>query len=107
VTFSPEVLGESEARFHKGPVASCRWRIDAGGRAAIRSIAEDVGRARCRRPLENRGLICGGLVAALLRRADMFEPLADVEKKSSGKTMRVIGIVMAVLALILLVVSFA
>jgi hypothetical protein len=37
----------------------------------------------------------------------MFEPLADVEKKSSGKTMRVIGIVMAALALILLVVSFA
>jgi hypothetical protein len=41
------------------------------------------------------------------RRVDMFEPLADVEKKSSGKTMRVIGIVMAALALILLVVSFA
>jgi hypothetical protein len=36
----------------------------------------------------------------------MFEPLADVEKKSSGKTMRIIGLVMAALAVVLLVVSF-
>jgi hypothetical protein len=53
------------------------------------------------------GSVFAGLVTAAPRRVDMFEPLADVEKKSSGKTMRVIGIVMAALALILLVVSFA
>jgi hypothetical protein len=52
-------------------------------------------------------LIFGGVLVALPRRVDMFEPLADVEKRTSGRTMRVIGIVMAVLALILLVISFA
>jgi hypothetical protein len=37
----------------------------------------------------------------------MFENLEDVEKKGSGRTMRIIWIVLAVAAVILAIVSFA
>ena len=37
----------------------------------------------------------------------MFEPLSDTEKKSSGRTMKIIWIVIAVVAVILAIVSFA
>lgn len=37
----------------------------------------------------------------------MFEPLGDTEKKTSGRTMRIIWIVIAVVAVILTVISFA
>jgi len=39
----------------------------------------------------------------------MFEPVGgtEVEKQTSGKAFRIIGIVMAVLAVVLLVISFA
>jgi hypothetical protein len=37
----------------------------------------------------------------------MFENLGDVEKKGSGRTMKIIWIVIAVAAVILAIVSFA
>ncbi len=37
----------------------------------------------------------------------MFEPLADTEKKTSGRTMKVIGIVIVVAAIALAIVSFS
>ena len=37
----------------------------------------------------------------------MFEPLGDTEKKTSGRTMRIIWIVIAVVVVILAVISFA
>jgi hypothetical protein len=37
----------------------------------------------------------------------MFEPLGDAEKKTTGRTMRIIWIVIAVVAVILAVISFA
>ena len=37
----------------------------------------------------------------------MFEPLADTEKKTTGPTMKIIWIVIAVAAVILVVISFA
>jgi len=37
----------------------------------------------------------------------MFEPLSDLEKKSSGRTMKIIWIVIAVAVVILAIVSFA
>jgi flagellar basal body-associated protein FliL len=37
----------------------------------------------------------------------MFETLQDVDKKSSGRTMKIIWIVIAVAAVILVIVSFA
>jgi len=36
----------------------------------------------------------------------MFEPLKDAEKKGSGRTMKIIWIVLAVAAVVLAVVSF-
>jgi hypothetical protein len=49
----------------------------------------------------------GDVPAAIARRADMFENLGDVEKKGSGRTMKIIWIVIAVAAVILAIVSFA
>ncbi len=49
----------------------------------------------------------GRAQAAVLRRVDMFEPLADTEKKSSGRTMKVIGVVIVVAAIALAIISFA
>jgi hypothetical protein len=39
----------------------------------------------------------------------MFEPLGEtqIEKQTSGRTMRIIGIAMAVIAAILVVISFS
>lgn len=37
----------------------------------------------------------------------MFEPLGDTEKKTTGRTMRIIWIVIAVVAVALVVISFA
>lgn len=48
-----------------------------------------------------------GVPAAIVRRIDMFETLQDVDKKSSGRTMKIIWIVIAVAAVILVIVSFA
>jgi hypothetical protein len=48
----------------------------------------------------------GGVPAAIARRANMFEPLKDAEKKGSGRTMKIIWIVLAVAAVVLAVVSF-
>lgn len=45
--------------------------------------------------------------AATDRRPCMFEPLGDAEKKTTGRTMRIIWIVIAVVAVILAVISFA
>jgi hypothetical protein len=44
--------------------------------------------------------------AAIVRRIDMFENLEEVDKKSSGRTMKIIWIVIAVAAVVLTVVSF-
>ena len=37
----------------------------------------------------------------------MFEPLGDTEKKTTSRTMRIIWIVIAVVAVLLVVISFA
>lgn len=37
----------------------------------------------------------------------MFEPLSGLEKKSSGRTMKIIWIVIVIVAVILAIVSFA
>jgi hypothetical protein len=49
----------------------------------------------------------GRFPAAIARRARMFEPLGDTEKKSiTGRSMKIIWIVLAVVAVILVVISF-
>jgi hypothetical protein len=48
-----------------------------------------------------------GVPAVMVRRTDMFETLEDVDKKSSGRTMKIIWIVIAIAAVILVIVSFA
>jgi hypothetical protein len=48
----------------------------------------------------------GGVPAADVRRVEMFESLKDVDKKSSGRTMQIIWIVIAVAAVVLIVISF-
>jgi hypothetical protein len=45
--------------------------------------------------------------AAITPRAHMFEPLSGLEKKSSGRTMKIIWIVIVIVAVILAIVSFA
>ena len=44
--------------------------------------------------------------AATIRRAHMFDSLTDSEKKGSGRTMKIIWIVIVIVAVILAVVSF-
>jgi flagellar basal body-associated protein FliL len=44
---------------------------------------------------------------SIARRADMFESMEDAGKKGSGRTMKIIWILLAVVAVILAIVSFA
>jgi hypothetical protein len=89
----------------KGPPASCRRRLAADGRAAIRNVGR-YGASVSQEPAGGHELHFGGVPAAIARRVDMFETLEDVDKKSSGRTMKVIWIVVAVAAVVLAVVSF-
>ena len=73
-----------------GRTQSTRHRRGAGSRRVVH--------AEIRRP-----------PAAGVRRVDMFEPLGEtpIEKQTSGRTMKIIGIAMAVIAVVLAVVSFS
>lgn len=94
------VVGGRGCQHHKGPSASCRRRTTSDGRAAIRLIAGNVVTPRRR----NR---TGSVPSGDCPEGMMFEPLGDTEKKTSGRTMRIIWIVIAVVAVILTVISFA
>lgn len=89
----------------KGPTASCRRRLAADGRAAIRKIVR-YGASVSQERVGGHELHFGGLPPAIVRRVDMFENLEDVDKKSTGRTMKIIWIVIGVAAVVLTVVSF-
>jgi hypothetical protein len=89
----------------KGPTALCRRRLAADGRAAIRNGVRH-GASVSQEPVGGHELHFGGVPAAIVRRVDMFESLEDVDKKSTGRTMKIIWIVIAVAAVVLTVVSF-
>ena len=89
----------------KGPPASCRRRLAADGRAAIRKVVR-YGASVSQEPAGGHRLRFGGIPAADVRRDNMFETLKDVDKQSSGRSMKIIWIVIAVAAVVLTVVSF-
>ena len=68
--------------------------------------SRDMARPCGRNPYGGHELHFGGVPAAIVRRVDMFESLEDVDKKSSGRTMKIIWIVIAVAAVVLTLVSF-
>jgi hypothetical protein len=77
--------------------------LAADGRAAIRVIGDGAVAPRCRTRREG----ISPLRAAIVRRNDMFERLEDAEKKGSGRTMKIIWIVIAIAAVIFAIISFA
>ena len=88
----------------KGPTVPCRRRLAADGRAAIRNVVR-YGASVSQEPVGGHELRFG-VQTAIVRRVDMFESLEDVDKKSTGRTMKIIWIVIAVAVVILTVVSF-
>ena len=103
---APEPRGQ-ELGLYKGPSASGRRRTTSDGRAAIRLIAGATALAAKPGPQRVPQIQLWRFLGGDCSGVHMFEPLGDTEKKTGGRTMKIIWIVLAVAAVILAVISFA